>query len=116
MNISYQGIGACCATFACEGISEGALVKVSASGTVEACAEDNDFCGVVLAVGRDGKACTVQLGGLATVPYSGETAPALGYDTLAADDAGGVKAVTTGGRSHLVLEKDTGAGTVTIML
>ena len=75
MNISYQGIGAYCATFACESMSEGALVKVSGSGKAAKCAAGNDFCGVALAVGRDGKACTVQLGGLATVPYSGETAP-----------------------------------------
>lgn len=116
MSISYGGIGAWCATFACENMSEGALVKVSASGKVEACAENDDFCGAVLAVSRDGKSCTVQLSGLVTVPYSGETVPALGYAALAADGAGGVKAVTTGGHSHLVLEQDTDAGTVTIML
>ncbi len=78
MSISYEGIGAWCATFAAgTGAEEGKVVKVSANGTVSKCAANDGFCGVVAAMGRDGKACSVQLGGLVRVPYSGETAPAV---------------------------------------
>ena len=74
MSISYEGIGAWCATFAAgTGAEEGKVVKVSANGTVSKCAANDGFCGVVAAMGRDGKACSVQLGGLVRVPYSGET-------------------------------------------
>lgn len=65
MSISYEGIGAWCATFAAgTGAEEGKVVKVSANGTVSKCAANDGFCGVVAAMGRDGKACSVQLGGL----------------------------------------------------
>ena len=70
MSISYEGIGAWCATFAAgTGAEEGKVVKVSANGTVSKCAANDGFCGVVAAMGRDGKACSVQLGGLVRVPY-----------------------------------------------
>lgn len=114
MGFSYQGIGEWCATFACSGLSEGALVKMSGGGTVAACAAGDAFCGVVLAASHDGKACSVQLGGLACVPYSG-TAPAVGYAALSADGAGGVKA-DEGGASWLVIDADSAAKTVTIKL
>lgn len=41
MNVSYEGIGQWAATFACDGVSAGQVVKVSGSGTVAKCA-DND--------------------------------------------------------------------------
>ena len=84
MSISYEGIGEWCATFVCGAVSEGDIVKVSANGTVGKCTAGDGFCGVVRAVAHDGKACTVQLGGLASVKYSG-TAPAVGYAELVAD-------------------------------
>ena len=115
MNISYQGIGQWCATFACEGVGEGSPVKVSADAAVAECADGEEFCGVVLAAAGDGEACTVQLGGLVALPYSGESTPALGYCALAADGAGGVK-TAEGAKSRLVVERDTAAKTVTIML
>ena len=34
MNVSYEGIGQWAATFACDGVSAGQVVKVSAGGTV----------------------------------------------------------------------------------
>ena len=61
MNISYEGIGQWAATFACTDVSEGQVVKVSGSGTVAACAANGVFDGVVLSVGRDGKACSVAM-------------------------------------------------------
>ena len=77
---------------------------------------NDGFCGVVAAMGRDGKACSVQLGGLVRVPYSGETAPAVGWNLLAADGNGGVSVVTSGGHSYLAVEVDTTGKTMTIML
>ena len=57
MSISYEGIGAWCATFAAgTGAEEGKVVKVSANGTVSKCATNDGFCGVVAAMGRDGSA------------------------------------------------------------
>ena len=79
MNISYEGIGQWAATFACTDVSEGQVVKVSGSGTVAACAANGVFDGVVLSVGRDGKACSVAMGGMATVSYSGNSAPERGF-------------------------------------
>ena len=117
MSISYEGIGAWCATFAAgTGAEEGKVVKVSANGTVSKCVANDGFCGVVAAMGRDGKACSVQLGGLVRVPYSGETAPAVGWNLLAADGNGGVSVVTSGGHSYLAVEVDTTGKTMTIML
>ena len=110
MNISYEGIGQWAATFACTDVSEGQVVKVSGSGTVAACAANGVFDGVVLSVGRDGKACSVAMGGMAT------SAPAAGWNTLAADGDGGVSVVSTGGKSYLAVDVDTSAKTVTIVL
>ncbi len=115
MSISYEGIGAWCATFAGAELSEGAAVKASANGTVSACSAGEQFCGVVAAVSRDKSACSVQLAGFAEVKYSGSTAPEVGYCTLAADGQGGV-CVNESGRSHLVVEKNAAESTVTIML
>ena len=116
MNISYEGIGQWAATFACTDVSEGQVVKVSGSGTVAACAANGVFDGVVRAIARDGKACSVQLGGIATVNYSGENAPIPGYGKLSADAAGGVSVDASKGREYLILAADSAAKTVTIKL
>ena len=70
MKLSYEGIGQWAATFACDDLAEGELVKVSANGTVAACAAGDDFCGMVLSVGRGGDACAVALGGMVTAGSS----------------------------------------------
>lgn len=114
MKFSYEGIGQWAATFACDQVNLGEMVKVSGNGTVSACADGDDFCGMVLTVGRDGSACAVALGGMVTVGYTG-TAPALGWTALAADGNGGVKSAS-GGRNHLVVEVDTSGSTVTFAL
>ena len=69
MKLSYEGIGQWAATFACDDLAEGELVKVRANGTVAACAAGDDFCGMVLSVGRGGDACAVALGGMVTAGY-----------------------------------------------
>lgn len=68
MKLSYEGIGQWAATFACDDLAEGELVKVSANGTVAACAAGDDFCGMVLSVSRGGDACAVALGGIKLYP------------------------------------------------
>ena len=57
MNISYEGIGQWAATFACDHLAEGELVKISANGTVSTCSDGESFCGMVLSTARDGLAC-----------------------------------------------------------
>jgi hypothetical protein len=56
------------------------------------------------------------MSGFATLGYTGTTAPTVGYNLLAGDGSGGVKVVTTGGRSMLVIQADTTAKTVGVML
>ena len=118
MKVSYEGIGQWAATFACDDAAEGELVKISANDTVSACAAGDDFCGMVLSVGRDGGACSVALGGMVTAGYtvpSQGAAPALGWAALSADGSGGVQA-DAAGRSFLVVDVDTSAETVTFVL
>lgn len=119
MSISYQGIGEWCATFHCgANVSEGMVVKAGAAGTAAKCSAQDGFCGVVRAVARDGKACSVQLGGLAGVKYSGTTAPAAGYAELMADGQGGVSVPgkDESGRTYLVLAVDSAAKRAVIKL
>lgn len=114
MDISYEGIGAWCATFTCETVREGEVVK-AAEGGVAACAAGEGFYGVVAALARDKKACSVQLGGLVKIGYSGE-APALGFAKLSADGEGGVKSDSTGGREYAVLAVDETAKSIVVKL
>lgn len=118
MKLSYEGIGQWAATFACDDLAEGELVKVSANGTVAACAAADDFCGMVLSVGRGGDACAVALGGMVTAGYTVPAegaAPALGWSGLSADGEGGVQA-DADGSTYLVVDVDTTAKTVTFVL
>ena len=117
MSISYQGIGEWCATFGCgAGVSEDTVVKVGADGAAARCGAEDAFCGVVRSVARDGKACSVQLGGLATVCYSGEEAPKSGCGRLVADGVGGVCVSAEKGREYLILDVDSTEKTVVIKL
>ena len=58
----------------------------------------------------------MQLGGIATVNYSGENAPIPGYGKLSADAAGGVSVDASKGREYLILAADSTVKTVTIKL
>lgn len=114
MKLSYDSIGQWCATFACADVTENTVVKLSANGTVAACADGDAFCGTVCSVSHEGDACSVALGGMITVPYTG-TAPAVGYAGLSADGTGGVKA-DSAGRSRLVADVNEADKTVTFVL
>ena len=115
MEICFEGIGQTAATFRAEGeIRPGMAVTLVKSGTVGP-GEDGDApCGVALGSARGG-AVAVQMGGAAKAGYSG-SAPAAGWQNLACDGQGGVKAADAGGVRYLVLAVDTQAKTVTVKL
>ncbi len=115
MSVAFNGYKESLATFkAANGLTAGVPVKVSANGTVDRCAAGDNFCGVASGVGSG--YASVQMGGFVSLPYTGATAPVVGYTSLAADGSGGVKVVTEGGRSMLVFEVDTTVKTVGFML
>lgn len=106
MQVSFEGYGEQVATFACgEGLQVGVPVKVSANGTVAAAAANDAFFGVAVSV-RGGYAA-VQMAGYVRLPYSGETAPALGYQRIAAA-AGGKVASNEAGHAMLVVDVQDG--------
>ena len=112
MKVSFDGVGQVCATFLGGGLKDGQVVKMSGSGTVNACEAGDLFCGVAMCCKDD--ACSVQVGGFVTVGFS-DTAPAAGWCELAADGKGGVK-TAKGGVRCLVADVDSTANTVTILL
>lgn len=94
--VGFRGIGALIITFlAAVGLlaaDKGKPCKVSANGTVDLCAAEDNFIGVLDTVDIDGRmnAANVQTKGyVEDLPYTG--APALGYTELVANGAGGVK-------------------------
>jgi hypothetical protein len=115
MSVSFNGCNEKAVTFiADDDLTVGMPVKISANNTVSGCSAGDSFCGICTSV-RNGYA-TVQLGGFATLPFTGTTDPSLGYCMLAADGTGGVKVAATGGRSLLVVSVDTSRDNVGIML
>lgn len=112
MNTSLNGFDSKIATFA-SSEPKGTVVSMSGNMTVSKAAAGAAFCGVCID-SRDGFA-SVQLSGYCRLPYSG-TAPAVGYAMLAADGNGGIKTVTSGGRTLLVTDIDTVNTSVGIIL
>ena len=100
------------ATFHAEdGVEAKSVCKITASGTVGACANGEGFDGFVTTV-RGGYAGVV-LHGMVTAAYSG-AAPAVGKTALCADGNGGVTA--GGSETCLVVSVDETAKTVTLFL
>lgn len=114
MNVSFNGIGDKLVTFLNSGAEKGDVVKVSAAGTVAACADGDAFDGVAAFV--DGGYAGVHLRGFVTVGYSGSAAPAAGHTKLAADGDGGVKVASSGGTDYLVVNVDTANKLATILM
>lgn len=114
MKVSYEGIGQWAATFACTGVHEGGVVKISGGGTAGNCSAGDRFCGVAVSVSHDGGACSVALGGFVIAAYTG-TAPAVGWIGLSADGNGGVKS-DDAGRSYLVADVNPDDKTITFAL
>lgn len=112
MSVSFKGFNENAATFkTTEDIPTGKAVKISASDTVAPCADGENFCGFAVD-GGGGYAC-VQLCGTVKTGYTG-TAPALGFDRLAAS-ADGVKTADNG-REYLIFSVDADAETVTFLM
>lgn len=102
MAINFQSIDQSCVTFMGFNTAEDHLVKIGSRGTVSACNDGDDFCGLV--IHRRGNFCSVQLEGFVTVPYTGNT-PAMGWTQLAANGTGGAK-TSSSGRTYLVVDAD----------
>lgn len=128
MSISFEGIGEVTATFLKDGnstVKPGQVVCITGNNTVGLGADGTAPCGVAATVAGDGYV-GVQISGMAEVAYSGTTAPTAGWNTLAADGSGGMKAAaasadtqspeSTSGRPYLVVSVDTTAKTAVIKL
>jgi len=94
-DVGFDGIGVEVATLLiAAGIVAadlGKLVKPSANGTVDLCAAEDNFYGVMVGVDLDGRmnSASVQRKGFRELAYTG--APGLGYQELVANGLGGVK-------------------------
>lgn len=115
MKVSFHGVGEQIVSFeAAADVQPGGTVKLSDNGKAAACGDGDVICGTAVTV-RGGIA-GVMINGYCRLAYSGTTAPAVGYQLLAADGKGGVKAVTTGGRQLLVVDVDAATKTAGIIL
>lgn len=113
MNTSLNGFNALAATFSSSDASKGNVVSISGNMTVSKAAANAAFCGVC--TDKRGSYVSVQLCGYTRLSYSG-TAPSVGFAQLAADGNGGVKTVTSGGRTLLVTDVDTESTTIGVIL
>jgi hypothetical protein len=112
MKVCFTGLMEQAATFeAAQGVAAGQPVKVTESGKVSPCAENDIPCGVAMNV--HGEYAAVQLAGYVKVPYTGNVA--VGYQKIAANGAGGVTVSDTG-RQLLNVDIDTTASVCGILL
>lgn len=107
----FDGIGEM-VTFLANNVTKGHVVRISAARTVSECTANGTFDGVCIFTG-DGTAA-VQLDGIVTVRYSG-SAPGYGRAVLVANGIGGVKQAESG-ETYVVIDKNTTAHTITIIL
>ena len=106
MNVSFAGFGENIATFeTAAAIPAGTPVKMSANGTVAACAAGDAFIGI--AVSQRGDFVGVQLKGYRNAAVTGSVP--VGWAPLVADGSGGVKAAgeDAAGISVLVVSAGT---------
>ncbi len=105
MKLSYEAIGRQMATFLADpGAQAGDMCIFTDSNTVANPDADDDFCGYIMDIAKDGGAAVV-LRGYIEMPYTG-TAPLLGWSGLASDGDGAVKASATA-RQYLVINVRT---------
>ncbi len=113
MSLSYEGFEVNALTFKCSSkINDAAPVKFYKQGGVTACDGGDEFHGVV--IDSDTQYASVQMRGVVTVNYTGDT-PTLGYNILSANGACGVK-VSTSGNKYLVLAVDEELCKVTFLM
>ncbi|MDO4742566.1 MAG: hypothetical protein Q4B04_00845 [bacterium] len=102
--ISFNGFLENCLTFnVAAKINAGVPVCLSSSETVKPCIANDVIIGVVASGSDD--AASVQMTGYVELPYTGQTAPTVGYVALKADGSGGV--VVGGSRNYTVIKVDT---------
>ena len=112
MNVSFNGFDEGIITFeAADGVTAGAPVMITANGKVSS-AGTGDFCGVCKSV-RGGYAA-VQVRGYVQIPSTGSISPC--YTKLIGASGGKVKADSTNGREFLVVDADSTANIVGIIL
>lgn len=115
MNIAFDGMKENMVTFEADtGLTTHTLCKMTGNGKVGNCLENDRFCGRVISQ-RTGFA-SVQIDGYIKAAYTGETAPAPGYQKLNADGNGGVKVNAEATKDYLVLDVDTTNKIVGFML
>lgn len=101
--ISYNGFNNNFLTFNTDTkLGKNTPVKVVAGDKVEACSTNDIICGVIASGSDD--AASVQINGYVELPCTDATMT-LGYVSVCADSAGGVKKGT--GRQVLVVKVDT---------
>lgn len=109
MNVSFNGFNQNVLTFVSENdIGANIPVKLIDNGKVATCANGDEFIGVCVS-SRSGYT-GVQMTGYAKLTYSGDEI-GVGYQTICADENGGVKLSETG-RKVLVTDVDSTNQTV----
>lgn len=107
--ISFEEIGAVVATCQAEStVQGGQVVKLVGNGAVAPCSDGEAFCGVAMEP-RNGLT-GVQFKGFMTVPCTGEAA--VGWATLCADGAGGVKAASSGVSARIICVNTDGTAVI----
>lgn len=115
MSVAFKGFNEKTLTFKTDSttLSVGTPVSISSNGTVSPTTSGNEFIGVA---GKTKNGYVdVQLSGYVKSSYTG-TAPSVGRVTFGANGSGGVKVVTTGGISCIVLSVDSTSSTVEFLI
>nr|DAE27286.1 MAG TPA: hypothetical protein [virus sp. ctWpE22] len=113
MNVRFNGIGDLVATFQTASAELGDVVKISENGTVEKAGDSDGFCGQV--VSKNGGYVGVQIKGAMELPCTDSTLE-LGRAQIVPDGNNGVKKAAEGGVAALIVEKDTSANMVTLIV
>lgn len=114
MSVAFNGFNEKTLTFkTSQTIDKGTPVSISANGTVVKATSGSEFIGIVKSQRDD--LVEVQLYGYVKSAYT-STAPTVGKVTLGANGTGGVKVVTSGGTTCLVLSVDTTSSTVEYLI
>ncbi|MGI6014574.1 MAG: hypothetical protein ACOX7K_09945 [Oscillospiraceae bacterium] len=113
--VSFEGIGELSATFYHDNATKGELVMLSDNHRVKDCTSGATFIGIC--TNANALTAQVQLYGYVKLPYTGSTAPSVGYCRLMANGDGGVSVASSStGREYLVLDVDTTDAVVGFML
>ena len=114
MTVAINGFNQKTLTFkTSQTIDKGTPVSMASNGTVEKTATGGEFMGI--AQSQRGNLVEVQVYGYVKSTYT-STAPTVGKATLGANGTGGVKVVSSGGTSCLVLGVDTTSSTVEYLI